>query len=1083
MSDHSQAHIEQRELLRQAIAGLDAVLPIQAPLQDFVHFNPLMNYEHLPFEEALRTVYAQTGSLGYLPASEYRRFYQQGRINRLDVCSILDTEVDKADDKDIWLTVLANNIKAISFQQMRWQVEENRALERFQSDVPFEQREKLLEAAGQDEANAIRNLWETCLQRLELNYDLPHPEALLNLRLADINEIWSRIKQQGQIGKAIPDAEALIHSEGRELLHKLVDQVGNGITLRTLLKKLTGVDVMEQILPQLGRYLASWLDQGVAGLRAEGEGFYAYWRAAALQDITPWLEGMDNWGDYLDSLHDDPLEIIHQELMRIGIDKQHWDDYLRSLALELPGWSGMFNWRAKKPGYLGLPAVNQMEDYLAVRLVLEHLYCRRLTSESWQVDASTIGIRGYFHHNEDEFFVRYHAYNATLPEYLQQLAQQFLESQEDIQPLEWHQLAHQILTWNLAPETVIPVGTDIYRKAWRLFHLAQHMGMDAQRFAQLERERIDRLLSVLEALDDPNTSGYLWLRAYEHHFQEEIFSALLNKHMTPHPQTPSPSRGEGASPVAQLIFCMDDREESVRRHLEELAPELETLGAAGVFGLPNNWRSLDGYKPIKLAQPVVTAVHEFREVPTASGQQRLPLHRQRQRAIEWLKRMKNHWMRHGVLETALALPVLAPFALLELLGRSLMPSTYQRFMTKMQRKASLPVQARVDYTAREALECPSAAQNQIGLSAEEKVAKVAAFLKLTGFTSGFSPLVVLMAHRSRHLNNPHILGYGCGACSGRFGGPNARAFAGMVNEMEVRAQLAAQHGISIPDECRFIASEHDTTSDDIDWFDTDLIPASHQALFQRVRQATEQAVRQSSHERCRKFASAPTKLSPAQAKRHVQARAASPDQVRAELGHQGCAVAFIGPRSLSKGIFWDRRSFLISYDPHNDPEGRMLEAQLQGNGVVGVGIQMDYYFSRMQSGYFGSGSKATHNLTGLFGVMEGASSDLRTGLAQQMVELHEPMRLLVVVEAEPETLGLIYQRHAYLRQLLDNDWVLLAVKPPHSNEIQQFKPVVGFVKWQGMLHKLPQANSSAEWYGGHHGHLSPAQIGGEVAYA
>ena len=46
MSDHSTA---QHTLLREAIARLDAVLPIQAPLQDFVHFNPLMNYDNLPF--------------------------------------------------------------------------------------------------------------------------------------------------------------------------------------------------------------------------------------------------------------------------------------------------------------------------------------------------------------------------------------------------------------------------------------------------------------------------------------------------------------------------------------------------------------------------------------------------------------------------------------------------------------------------------------------------------------------------------------------------------------------------------------------------------------------------------------------------------------------------------------------------------------------------------------------------------------------------------------------------------------------------------------------------------------------------
>lgn len=112
----------------------------------------------------------------------------------------------------------------------------------------------------------------------------------------------------------------------------------------------------------------------------------------------------------------------------------------------------MFNWRAEHPGYLGSDLPVKLEDYLAVRLVLEHLHCRRLTREHWQVDAAVADIRGYFNHHVDEFFVRYHAYNTTLPEYLQHLAQEFLESQEDILPQEWHQLAHQILTRNLAPE-------------------------------------------------------------------------------------------------------------------------------------------------------------------------------------------------------------------------------------------------------------------------------------------------------------------------------------------------------------------------------------------------------------------------------------------------------------------------------------------------------------------------------------------------------------------------------------------------------------------------------------------------------
>ncbi|MEN9503911.1 MAG: hypothetical protein RI964_3196 [Pseudomonadota bacterium] len=1008
-----------REYLHQAILALDKVLPIQAPLQDFVHFNPLMHYEHLPFAEALRTVHQQSGSLGYLPAVEYRQFYQQGRITRADVVAILQADGIPAADHELYLTILTHDIKAISFQQMRWQVEEQHALESLQPDVNATSRERLLR--GRNEAVVVRELWESCLQRFGLHYALPHPEALLNLMV-----------QQGQSGQGIPDAESLIHAQSREQLHQLIAQVGTRLSLRGLLQALTQTDVMEHILPSLGQYMAAWLDQGVAALAANhlADNFFSFWRDAALRDIAPRLQGLETWQDYLESLDDDPIDTIHHELMRIGIPQQHWDDYLRVLALELAGWSGMFNWRARHPQYAQTTTRVELADYLAVRLVTEHLYCRSLTRQHWQIDASITDLRGYFHHNLDEFFVRYHAYNTPLPEYLQQLAQQFLTSKLDIQAHEWHQLAHQILTWNLAPESIIPVGTDIYHQAWRVFHLAQHLGLDAAAINALPMTQLEHFLGVLHAVDDPHTSGYLWLRAYERHYQQQVFRQVLSKARTQPSTATLPHLS--APPTAQWVFCMDDREESTRRALEALAPDMETFGMAGVFGLPNQWQALDAPQALKLAPPVVTPTHTFREVPTAPAAHRLPLHQRVQVGWQHWANLKQHATRHRTFSTLFALPLLAPLGLLELLGRSFFPAPFQTLAQQTRHALSAPLTTRV----------------QTALSLAEKVEKVAFFLQLNGFSKGFAPLVVFMAHRARHLNNPHLLGYGCGACSGRFGGPNARAFADIANETAVREQLAVQYNIHLPDGCWFVAAEHDTTSDDVDWFDVDLIPATHAELFERVQQLATQAVQHSAQERCLKFASAPVNPSPRRAKRHVAARAASPDQARAELGHQGCALAFIGRRGLSKGVSWERRSFLISYDPTQDPHGHWLETQLQGNGVVGVGIALDYYFSRMQNGYFGSGSKVTHNLTGMFGVMEGGNSDLRTGLAQQMVELHEPMRLLVIVEASVATATAIYQRHAYLRQLLDNGWVLLAVKPPDAAEMHCFVAGKGFVAWQ-----------------------------------
>jgi len=298
----------------------------------------------------------------------------------------------------------------------------------------------------------------------------------------------------------------------------------------------------------------------------------------------------------------------------------------------------------------------------------------------------------------------------------------------------------------------------------------------------------------------------------------------------------------------------------------------------------------------------------------------------------------------------------------------------------------------------------------------------------------------------------------------------------------VRAILA-ERGLVLPEDTWFLGAEHNTCDESIAWYDLDLLPEARRPDLERLRADLAQAGLGSAHERCRRFASAPPKLTPAQALRHVVTRSLDFSQARPELGHATNAAALIGRQAPARGAFFDRRMFLISYDPTLDPEGKIVEAILLAAGPVGAGISLEYCFSTVSNERYGCGSKVTHNVTGFFGVMEGAASDLRTGLSRQMIEIHEPMRLLVIVEAKSAVLGQIYARQPVLQQLVGNAWVHLAAVDPEGGEIALFRPGTGFVPWAGPVRPLPEVERSADWYAGHREPLAPVLIRQPEGYA
>jgi len=248
------------------------------------------------------------------------------------------------------------------------------------------------------------------------------------------------------------------------------------------------------------------------------------------------------------------------------------------------------------------------------------------------------------------------------------------------------------------------------------------------------------------------------------------------------------------------------------------------------------------------------------------------------------------------------------------------------------------------------------------------------------------------------------------------------------------------------------------------------------AVLKQCQQELRHAQHMSAHERCRRLASAPRRPSPQEALKHIEERAIDFSQARPELGHATNAAAVVGRRSLTQGAFFDRRVFLISYDPTQDPEGNTLEGILLAVGPVGAGINLEYYFSTVNNDRFGCGSKVPHNVTGFFAVMEGASSDLRTGLPQQMIEIHEAMRLQLVVEAKTRVLEAIYHRQESLRELIAGGWLHLSALDPESGEISIFTPGTGFVSWQAVPDALPTYANSPACYGEQTLPVAPALI-------
>ncbi|MBS0266375.1 MAG: DUF2309 domain-containing protein [Planctomycetes bacterium] len=1016
--------------LQATIQRAATLLPIPGPITGFAFLNTLQTLEDRPFDEGLRLGAKYYGAQPFMSEERYRTLMARGRIRPEDLSAALLELLDDSADLllgrlgtryELRLARLMHAVPSASDDELRWFIAESDALNRFREEVPDTVRERFVEETRHwvlrdlrdttpDEGAVTKDSAKQCRRRTrQVLGDLIPKFAPSSI------EHWSDPKQEWE-SLSLKVLWRVCYDGALRAKIPQADPVLDSRRHRDLLLEATGADCDNLVHDVLIKFCAAFTDQGLAQTpmprREEGffRGFCSLYRDRA-QFSPRWLRGLPDELDRIQQTGMSPLESIAESLEQLGVPPAEWEEFLAATLLALRGWAGLlWQMEIRQDRYPQPVRAGALVEFLAIRLILDRL------AAAWTA-ADKLDFTG---------------------------------------PVNQLRTAVRARLSERGPASAI-------QRALLVFQLAQLRGWSPAVLHQLSDTEWSLTIAEFDAFNSFERRR-VFHRAFERRLQVRAFDALSVHRRF--------QRDTTETPRFQAAFCIDAREESFRRHLEEVAPDVETFGLAGFFGVPIYYRGAGDAHFTALCPIVIKPKHwVVEDVAFTFGES----HKRRAMTRRPLGTASHKWQiatnspgLGAILSTAFGV-----LASIPLLGRVLFPRIAARLRRLMGSFIEPPPMTRLRlerFTPH-----PGPGDEEIGFTVEEMAEISERMLREIGLTDNFSRIVFFMGHGATALNNPHKSAYDCGACSGSPGGPNARALAAMLNDQRVRAKLA-KTGLHIPDDTIFIGGLHNTTKDTLSFYDLDRLQQSHYHDFEEAVKSLEEACLRNAHERCRRFDSAPVDLSFSAAHLHVEGRSEDLAQTRPEFGNATNAFCVVGRRNRTRGLFLDRRCFLASYDPTQDDEdARVLTRILSAVVPVCEGINMTYFLSATDSPGWSCGTKLPHNVTSLLGVMDGAASDLRPGLPWQSVEIHEPVRLTFIIETTPEVIRKIMEQNPTIRRILSNGWSLLAVISPDSNAIQVYHHGE-FLPYRPESGSLPSATCSTEWYRGWRDHLGFAEI-------
>jgi uncharacterized protein YbcC (UPF0753/DUF2309 family) len=740
----------------------------------------------------------------------------------------------------------------------------------------------------------------------------------------------------------------------------------------------------------------------------------------------------------------DSESFVKEALKRLKV--KDIQEYFLTHILKLHGWAGFIKYRSQDNGYYSQQEhPSSMMDYMAVRLHFEVKYMQKEKIDNFD--------------KLDLYIKENTAY--TILKLLQakgRLTGVYNDAMEDSKDYQ------KIL--------------DDYIK--------DEINLNSLQVQLAKKELASSNMSLIEFSNFSNLikkeEGFIWLKSLE--------DSYIIDHID---EFTSPTTSNQKS-ISSTIFCLDVRSEVMRRNIEAMG-SYNTYGAGGFLGIPIQFIEFDKAHHLNLAPAIVKPANIVFEIPVESHDQ----YNEKKLTIKTTKKVLND-LKNNPYTPYIMVESIGWLFGIKLFGKTFFPDKVNKLFNKFKPKKpkttytldkltneeienyvkklhiniikevlttqfdvklnskeienlwthlvfDQSLTTKISQTILDKLEyayhisandykIQKERLEMVGFTLDEQTMYLENLLKMIGLTRDFPKFVTIFGHGSLSDNNPFESALDCGACGGSISLPNARALSIIGNKKNVRDRLE-QRGIKIPKETRFLPAIHTTTTDEITFYDIDILDDVELEQFNKMKDDFSKASLASREERA-------VVLPNANTQQDLFIKTMDWSEPRPEWGLARNMGVFAGPRESCKHITFNNRLFLHSYDYSLDNENAdILTRIFNGPLVVGEWINLEHYFSTVDNSIYGAGSKVYHNIVSKIGVYNGNYSDLKIGLPTQSVlqegeAYHEPIRLLTYMEAPLETVGKAVE-NSIAKEFILNEWIRPIIIDKEANKVYSYE--------------------------------------------